>query len=145
MTKVSDSSSGHGSLPDLVNPLVRSGNLHDALHVAGDGAVALAQGSAAAGLLLTRQGLEVTKNLVDRAQEVRREKSASLSPAPRRRKAPRPGRKALLTTGVLAVLAFGAVALFRSRRPAHPPIAPEPPRARPVATDAADKPGSAPR
>jgi len=136
MKKASDSRTGHGSLPDLVYPLARSGSLSDALHVAGDGAATLAQGSAAAGILLTRQGVELTKNFVDRAQEVRREKSAALTPAPRRRKAPRQGRKALLTTGVLTALVLGAVALYRSRRPAHPPIAPEPPRVRPVATDA---------
>ena len=138
MTKVSDFSIRSGSLPDLVYPLAQDGSLSDALHVAGDGAVTLAQGSAAAGILLTRQGLELTKNLVDRAQEVRREKAAAS--APRRRKAPRPGRRTLVTTGVVGALVLGAVALYRSRRPAHPPIAPEPPRVRPVATDAAATP-----
>ncbi|MFD3809572.1 hypothetical protein [Rhodococcus sp. NPDC058639] len=132
MTKVSDSSTRSGSLPDLVYPLAQTGSLSDALHVAGEGAVTLAQGSAAAGLVLSRQGLELTKNVVERVQDARREKAA-LAAAPRRRTAPRPGRKALVTTGALAAVVLGALALYRSRRPAHPPIAPEPPRVRPAA------------
>lgn len=140
MTSVSESRAD-GVLPALVHPIDESTNLGGALRVAGEGAVALAQGSTAAGLFVARKGVEVTKELAARARRARKEAAqrardeavpllkSVAGEAPRERS--RRGRTTLLVAGVLGVVALGGVVFYRSRRPAHPPIAPTPPRVEP--------------
>lgn len=142
MTSVSESLSDSAvpeSVRDLVRPIGDTTNLGGALRVAGDGAVALAQGSAAAGLVVARKGVEVSRELAARARRAREEASPlikaatekALAEAGTAKKAePKShgGRKALLVTGVLGAVVLGGVVFYRSRRPSFPPVAAEPPR-----------------
>ncbi|MEE2032254.1 hypothetical protein [Rhodococcus chondri] len=135
MTRVSESSTDSGFCPGLVYPPKESGNLGAALRVAGDGAVALAQGSTAAGLLVTRKGLEFARDVAGPALRARKETAllkSVVSEKPRRRA--RVGGKALIVVGAIGAIVGGGAVFYRSRRPDHPPIAPEPPRVRPVET-----------
>lgn len=149
MTSVSESLSDSAlpeSVRDLVRPIDDTTNLGGALRVAGDGAVALAQGSAAAGLVVARKGVEASKELAARARRAREEASPLIKAATEKALADkgtakradpksRGGRKALLITGVLGAVVLGGVAFYRSRRPSFPPVAPEPPRLQPVVAD----------
>ncbi|HET8993521.1 MAG TPA: hypothetical protein VFN32_06960 [Rhodococcus sp. (in: high G+C Gram-positive bacteria)] len=134
------------SLRELVRPIDDTTDLGGALRVAGDGAVALAQGSAAAGLVVARKGVEVSKELAARARRAREEASPLIKAATEKALAdkgavekttstPRGRRKALFIAGVLGAVVLGGVAFYRSRRPSFPPVAPEPPRLQPVVTD----------
>lgn len=69
------------SLRELVRPIDDTTDLGGALRVAGDGAVALAQGSAAAGLVVARKGVEVSKELAARARRAREEASPLIKAA----------------------------------------------------------------
>ncbi|MEE2057938.1 hypothetical protein [Rhodococcus artemisiae] len=149
MTSVSESLSDSAlpeSVRDLVRPIDDTTNLGGALRVAGDGAVALAQGSAAAGLVVARKGVEASKELAARARRAREEASPLIKAATEKALADkstvkkadpksRGGRKALLITGVLGAVVLGGVAFYRSRRPSFPPVAAEPPRLQPVVAD----------
>lgn len=145
MTKVSESSTvvagstRGGSLPSLVYPLEQTSSLGGALHVAGEGAIALAQGSATVGMLLGRKALELTKELVTQARRARENGvpllKAAVAEKPQKRT--RSGRKALIVAGAVGTIAAGGVVFYRSRRPSHPPVAPEPPRVSPIAADTA--------
>ncbi|WP_213932914.1 hypothetical protein [Rhodococcus sp. B50] len=116
-------------LPAFVRRHDESGNLAGALRVAGEGAVALAQGSSAAGLFAARKGLDVAGGLLTAARRTAAARCATKSAARPERTGRRTG---LVIAGAVAVAAAGGVVLYRRRRPAHPPIAPEPPRVRPV-------------
>jgi hypothetical protein len=148
MTSVSESLSER-ALPDSVRNLVRpiddTTDLGGALRVAGDGAVALAQGSAAAGLVVARKSVDASKELAARARRAREEVSPLIKAAAEKalaekaaveriaveKTAPksRGGRKALIITGVLGAVVLGGVVFYRTRRPSFPPVAAEAPRA----------------
>lgn len=151
MTSVSESRIG-SVLSDLVHPLPEENSLGGALRVAGEGAVALTQGSTAAGILVARKGIEVTRELAARARRAR-EDAAPLLKVPARAVAPlaeklpdavkpaaaakpkrslRPGRKTLVAAGVVGAVALAGAVFYRSTKPTHPPVAPEPPRVRPI-------------
>ncbi|AHD23835.1 hypothetical protein Y013_16635 [Rhodococcus pyridinivorans SB3094] len=116
-------------LPAFVRRHDESGNLAGALRVAGEGAVALAQGSSAAGLFAARKGLDVAGELLSVARRAAAERCAAKSSS----RPERTGRRfGLVVAGAVAVLAAGGVVFYRRRRPDHPPIAPEPPRVRPA-------------
>ncbi|NLV79029.1 MAG: hypothetical protein GXY65_06715 [Rhodococcus sp.] len=72
MTSVSESRPDSAAA-DLVHPIDDTSSLGGALRVAGEGAVALAQGSTAAGLFVARKGIDVTKDLAARARRARQE------------------------------------------------------------------------
>ncbi|MGN5237676.1 hypothetical protein [Rhodococcus sp. SJ-3] len=134
------------SVRDLVPPIDDTTNLVGALRVAGDGAVALAQGSAAAGLVVARKGVEVSRELAAHARRAREEASPLIKSAAEKaladkgaakKAAPESGgrRPALLIAGVLGAVVLGGVVFYRSRRPSFPPVAPEPPRLQPGVAD----------
>lgn len=149
MSSVSESLSGSAfseSVRDLVPPIDDSTNLVGALRVAGDGAVALAQGSAAAGLVVARKGVEVSRELAAHARRARQEASPLIKAATEKALTDkgiakktdtqsRGGRKALLVTGVLGAVVLGGVVFYRTRRPSFPPVAAEPPRVQAVPDD----------
>lgn len=177
MTSVSNSRTDV-AVPDLAHPIDDTSSLGGALRVAGEGAVALAQGSTAAGLFVARKGIDVTKELAARARRAREEaaqrareevvplledavaaskstvKSVAKDKAAKGKTAKgsavkgkaakdeprRGGRAALIVLGAVGALALGGAVFFRSRRHAHPPVAPEPPRVEPRPAATADTP-----
>lgn len=155
MTSVSESVS-KSALPESVRNLVRpiddTTNLGGALRVAGDGAVALAQGSAAAGLVVARKSVDASKELAAHARRAREEVSPLIKAATEKARAEkaavqksapksRGGRKALIITSVLGAVVLGGVVFYRTRRPSFPPVAAEPPRVQAVPSD--DEPAGA--
>ncbi|MEU5841104.1 hypothetical protein [Rhodococcus sp. NPDC047139] len=116
--------------PAFVRRQDESGDLAGALRVAGEGAVALAQGSSAAGLFAARKGLDVAGGLATAASRAAAERRPGKAATERR------GRRAGLVVGAVAAVVAAALVLYRRRLPAYPPIAPEPPRVRPAASSA---------
>lgn len=129
MSKLIHADTDNVWLPAFVRRHDESGDLAGALRVAGEGALALAQGSSAAGLFAARKGLDVAGGLLTATRHAAAARCATKSAARRERRGRRTG---LVIAGVVAVAAAGGVVLYRRRRPAHPPIAPEPPRVRPA-------------
>ncbi|WP_241383531.1 hypothetical protein [Rhodococcus sp. CH91] len=122
-------------LPAFVQRHDDSDTLAEALRVAGEGAVALAQGSSAAGLFAARKGLDAAGGIFAATRRAAAERRAGKAAAARPDRTG--GRTGLVVAVALATVAAGGVVLYRRRRPAHPPIAPEPPRVRPVDSPAA--------
>ncbi|UYP19047.1 hypothetical protein OED52_00135 [Rhodococcus sp. Z13] len=135
MSKLIDADTDHLRLPRLVRR-DDSGDLASALRVAGEGAVALAQGTTTVGLLATRKGLSLAQELVVAARQANARRRAAADSSGTTGRGGSAGRTAAIVAAVLGALAVGGVAFYRSRRPAHPPIAPEPPRVRPASTTA---------
>lgn len=132
MSKVIDTGTDGVSLPEFVRPERESGNLEGVLKVAADGAVALARGPVTSGLLLARNGTRLAKSVLAR----RADSADSAGSARRAATDGGRGRGALLTAGILGAVVVGGAVFYRSRRPAFPPVAPEPPRVRPVSSPA---------
>lgn len=129
MSKVIDTGTEGVSLPEFVRPGRESGNLEGVLKVAADGAVALARGPVTSGLFLARNGTRIAKSVLARRADSAGSVRRAATDGGR-------GRGALLTAGILGAVVVGGAVFYRSRRPAFPPVAPEPPRVRPVSSPA---------
>ncbi|MEZ5152005.1 hypothetical protein [Rhodococcus zopfii] len=127
MTRSRESSSHGGSGTGLVHPLKESTNLGGALHVVGQGALALAQGSSSAALCVARRSVDLAKSVASRARRASSPTNVVALVQPVDTRTGR-GRKALIMAGTVGAVVAGGVVFFRVRRFEHPPVAPEPPR-----------------